>query len=713
MDNKRLIIAALVAGALMLVWAPLVDWVGTKAGFDMTPRKPPAAEVATDVPPADEASTRPATQQGTQQAGTPELTTRPADAVEPATKPAALAVAPAEVARPVTLGTVDKSDTMPLGMALTPVGAGVESVTLNQFRAQVDKPAPYVFQRAYADATATAPLATRSITVDGKTVDLDGVPWTLESSDANAATFAATVTDAGEPVLTVRKKFAVVPTDPKAAGAKGTDGPEGYEIDFDYTFQNLTDRPLKVATTFNGPTTPPRELERGVDRQVIAGYWDKDDVTYRAEAIEGYSDTYNNRAFAVNDKKLPVMWAGADSVYFDAIVRPIPLEAGAPTAKWVESITASLHDPNAKASGNHEINLAFATAEQTVKPNASLTLPMKVYFGPKWRKILTNGHYAAPAVSYNETLIAPSYCPLSFDWLIGPLVWLLAAFRAVFRDWGLAIIGLVVLVRLCLHPITKRAQVNMLKMGKMGPEIERLKKKHGEDKEALNKAMMGFYKEQGTAPILGCLPMFLQTPIWIALWQALNSTFELRHAPFLYGYTWIHDLSKPDHLIDFANFGWKPIDVFFLHISGLNLLPILLGGIFFLQMKVQPRPVTMTPEQEQQQKIMKFAMPFIFPLFLYASPSGLCLYILTSTSIGIIESKRIRDHIKEKEAAEGEGKILVETKTRSSNKPKPRIGGPVDPEPKKTGLGGWLANLQQKAEDLQRQAEKRSGNKRA
>ena len=343
----------------------------------------------------------------------------------------------------------------------------------------------------------------------------------------------------------------------------------------------------------------------------------------------------------------------------------------------------------------------------------TLALPAKVYFGPKWRKILTNEYYGSTDVGYDHTLTTPSMCPLSFDWLIGPLVWLLAGFRFILRDWGLAIIALVVLVRLCLHPITKRAQVNMLKMGKMGPEMERLKKKYGDDKEGLNKAMMGFYKEQGAAPILGCLPMFLQTPIWIALWQALNSTFELRHAPFLF--TWIHDLSKPDHLINFANYGWQPFDLFFLHVSGLNLLPVLLGGIFFLQMKVQPRPATMTPEQETQQKIMKFAMPFIFPLFLYASPSGLCLYILTSTSIGIIESKRIRDHVKEKEAAEAEGKVIVETKTRSTNKngkANKRIGGPVTEEPKRGGIGGWLANLQQKAEELQRQAEKR-GNKRA
>src|SRR4029078_13082865 len=97
-------------------------------------------------------------------------------------------------------------------------------------------------------------------------------------------------------------------------------------------------------------------------------------------------------------------------------------------------------------------------------------------------------------------------------------VWLLVCFhRITLFDGGLAIILLVVCVRVLLHPITKRSQMQMMKMQKMAPEMERLKKKYGDDKDALNKAMMEMYKEQGPAQIMGCLPMFLQMPIWIAL----------------------------------------------------------------------------------------------------------------------------------------------------------------------------------------------------
>jgi len=167
-------------------------------------------------------------------------------------------------------------------------------------------------------------------------------------------------------------------------------------------------------------------------------------------------------------------------------------------------------------------------------------------------------------------------------------------------------------------------------MGKMGPEIERLKKKYGDDKDELNKAMMQVYKQQGFTPVLGCLPMFLQMPIWIALYAALNSTFELRQEPFLWGWTWIKDLARPDHLIT-----WAPIKLFWgIEIGALNILPILLAVVFFLQQKYTPKPPATTPEQQQQQKMMQW-MSLLFPVFLYNGPSGLNLYILTSTTIGI------------------------------------------------------------------------------
>jgi len=193
--------------------------------------------------------------------------------------------------------------------------------------------------------------------------------------------------------------------------------------------------------------------------------------------------------------------------------------------------------------------------------------------------------------------------------------------------------------------------------------------------------------------------MVLQMPIWIALWSSLQSTFELRHASFLWGFTWIKDLAQPDRLIWFSNHAVK---IWYLHFDAINLLPILMGVVFFIQQKLSPKPPTMTQDQETQYKMMQW-MSLLFPIFLYNGPSGLNLYILTSTSIGIVESKRIRDHIKQREEAEKSGKVIVDAKPTRASKKLDRI----EPQPKKKGgFMGWLAELQKKADELQRDTDR-------
>jgi YidC/Oxa1 family membrane protein insertase len=288
----------------------------------------------------------------------------------------------------------------------------------------------------------------------------------------------------------------------------------------------------------------------------------------------------------------------------------------------------------------------------------------------------------------------------TFQWLIDVLVWLLTLFHAVTRDWGLAIIALVFLVRALLHPITKKSQVYMMRMQKMAPELEKLKKKYGDNKEELARAQMQFYKEQGMTPILGCLPMFLQMPIWIALWSSLQSTFELRHAPFLWGFTWIHDLAKPDRLINFSPVHIPLPFCGVVTLDAVNLLPLLLAIVFYLQTKYfTPKPPSMTPEQEQQQKIMTWMTTLMFPVMLYKGPSGLNLYITASTLFGIIESKIIRDHIKQREALEAaRGPTIVDA-------PPPGKAKTDDPARKK----GWFERLQEMADQARKEAKRKGG----
>jgi len=694
MSNKRLIVGVLVALVLTLGYYLLLQKLQEK--YPSLRQQPPQQ---TATAPATAPATNPSSGSDTL---APPGTTAPATA--PVLAAGALRAESAPAAQSATLGSSVRNDpNFVIGLYLTARGAGIDQAVLNHFRLDVKEEAPYSFQTPYEiDPQNTVPLATRWISIDGQEVSLLGDTWALEVAPTPAspsATYAITVAGSDGPLVRMRKTYKIRPkSDPETGG---------YEVAVNVSFENLAGRPLTIKSAFNGPTMPPRELDYGYDKEAVAGYSDGRFTVLERHFVDSFTADQPSFDLTKDDKGQAFQWAGLSTVYFNAFLRPDPQEgapAGAPA--YIGKVEARAVNPEADAQ-HRAIVLVFETTDLKLNAGATTTLPMRLFLGPKERKLLKNPHYSAAPLGYQETLISPSGCTYcTFQTLIDVLVWMLNGFHFIVRDWGLAIIALVLLVRLLLHPITKKSQVSMMKMQKMGPAMEALKKKYGDNKEELNRAMMQFYKDQGATPILGCLPMFLQMPIWIALWQALNSTFELRHEPFLFGLTWIDDLSKPDHLIAMSS--GQSFNLFFLHISGLNLLPFLLGVAFWLQHKYQPKPATMTPEQAQQQKMMQW-MVLLFPLFLYSSPSGLNLYILASTAFGIIESKVIRDHIKKREAAEaGKGPTIIDGPPPD----RPQTGKvrrkEPDAPPKKGGILGWFAELQRRAQSLQDQQKKQA-----
>ena len=299
-------------------------------------------------------------------------------------------------------------------------------------------------------------------------------------------------------------------------------------------------------------------------------------------------------------------------------------------------------------------------------------LPLAVFAGPRQRDLFAAFPYNL--LNFGELIryeLSCSWC--TFQWLAHLLLGMLDVFHYLFRDWGVAIILLVLIVRLCLHPLTKRAQVNMMKMGKqmqaIQPELEKIRTKYKDDQPRVNQETMKLYREKNINPanMLGCLPMFLQTPIWIALYAMLYFAIELRHKPAFYGifqklghvfhYDWpfLADLSSPDHFIQFGTGVHVPLPFVHNTINGINLLPILMGVVFYFNMKfTAPPPSTgkLTEQQEmmqKQQKIMRMIFPFMMPVFLYSAPSGLTLYICASTFAGILDSYFVRKHVREQE----------------------------------------------------------------
>ncbi len=704
MEPKRLAMMMLLSFAVIFGWRMFVEHMYTqhpewkRPGQTETTQTPPptSGPATTQVAIATAPTTQPATMATT--VATTVATTQAAPSM---TASNVRVISSATQPTQITLGDAPGYS---LTVKLTTTGAGIDLIGVKKpgdgSFAAPDRKGDYVYQAPFDETKPeTRALATRSINVGAVEFPVAALNWNLERHDERSATF---MLDFG--VVHLRKIYEL--SDNKSPG-------KGYELTVRHTVENVSSAPVKVKIAFNGPNTPPRESERGPDLQIIGGYdGGYDRVTVEHHMIDEYG-TKKPEIEITRSADKPLLWAGTLSVYFDALVRPMPLDKSS-SPKYIEKISSYSFNPDAESYDRHG-GMTFFTGELSVDAGKTLDLPNLAYFGPRWRSVLDDEHYAAFPLGFNNSLVLTSgpcsFC--TFPILINGLVKLLGFFHFITRDWGLAIICLVILVRAILHPITKKSQVSMMRMGKLGPEMERLKKKYENDKDELNRQMMALYKDQGIGMYLGCLPMFLQMPIWIALWSALQSTFELRQAQFLWGYTWIHDLARPDRLLS-----WNPVHIPLgmigtYTVSSLNILPLFMGVVMFLQQKYTPQPPSTTPEQEAQKKMMLWMSTLLFPLFLYSGPSGLNLYILTSTTIGIIESKRIRAHIKQQEELEKAGKIIVDApKSMKKKRDDDSSGGGGGKRPPKTpkpqgGFKGWLAEIQAKAEEIKRQAEKK------
>jgi YidC/Oxa1 family membrane protein insertase len=302
------------------------------------------------------------------------------------------------------------------------------------------------------------------------------------------------------------------------------------------------------------------------------------------------------------------------------------------------------------------------------------------------------------------------------------LLWILHTLHDIFlHDWSLSIVFLVLIVRSCLHPVTKWSQIRMARFGKqmqgIAPKQKILQEKYKDDPKKLQEETGKLWREQGISPagFLGCLPMGLQTPVWIALYASLYFSVEMRNEHAFYGvfqhiqphsspfWQFLGNLAEPDRflywgktVVNLPLIGrWEPHLPLLGDITGLNVLPLLLAVVFFIQQKylTPPTSATMTPEQEFQQKLMRWMTVFMFPVFMYNAPSGLAIYFICNSTFAIIESKYIRSHVAKLDAA----KAVVQASGVGTSM--------IDRKQKKQG---FMARLQEMAEEKQKEAMKQA-----
>jgi YidC/Oxa1 family membrane protein insertase len=274
-------------------------------------------------------------------------------------------------------------------------------------------------------------------------------------------------------------------------------------------------------------------------------------------------------------------------------------------------------------SGNGSYQAEFSTPQTIVTPGKTVSTSNHLFAGAK--EVATLDHY--------EDKLGIVHFGKAIDWgwfeiIEKPIFYLLDWLFKMVGNFGVAIILLTFIVRGLMFPVAQRQFASMAAMRAVQPKMKALQERHKDDKPKLQQEMMALYSKEKINPMAGCLPIFLQIPVFYALYKVLNLTIEMRHQPFA---LWIKDLSAPDHLTPVNLFGL--LDFTPPAMIALGVLPILLGITMYLQFKLNPAP--MDPVQQQMFSIMPWIMMFMMAPF----ASGLQLYWTVSNLLTIAQQK--------------------------------------------------------------------------
>ncbi len=489
--------------------------------------------------------------------------------------------------------------------------------------------------------------------------------------------FEATVVDqANQPVLRLTRTYML--------------SENSYTLRVAQSVNNLSAYPLTVRFFQMGPMEMPiGDTSYGGDkRRVRFGYLlpPNQDPT-QAQVVSGdyvltHSDVLGSRddagAFAEKvmwpnkdsrEGSQSLVWVGTTDRYYGIAAHPLaaPEATGeAKTFRWVDSVTRVVADGG---KGAESVGLRLDSKPFALGPTGSATaaadMSMGAFAGPMDKSVLTKdplsksmGLVGLIIFTFGGPCAVCTF-PVVTQGILG-LLHVLHDY--VLKDWSLAIICLVIVVRTILHPVTKWSQVKMARFGKqmqgLAPKQKEINEKYKDDPKKMQGEMARLWREEGVSPtgMLGCIPMFLQMPIWIALSATLYFAVELRHQGAFYGvfqkiqphgspfWQFLGDLAEPDRLL-YAGHTLFTVPILG-PISSLNILPLLLGIVFFMQQKyIQQPTAAQTPEQEMQMKMMKWMSVIMFPLFMYNAPAGLSLYFTVNSTFAILESKWIRAHM--------------------------------------------------------------------
>jgi YidC/Oxa1 family membrane protein insertase len=287
----------------------------------------------------------------------------------------------------------------------------------------------------------------------------------------------------------------------------------------------------------------------------------------------------------------------------------------------------------------------FTGSPLSVAPGASGSDTTKIYTGVKEASLLS---------TYRDTQNIPLFeraIDFGVYWFMTePLQWFLTRVYHFVGNFGIAILCLTVLVKACMFPLANKSYTSMSKMKTLQPKMAELKEKYGDDKARINTEMMALYKREKVNPAAGCLPMFVQIPVFYSLYKLFNITIEMRHAPF---FGWIKDLSSPDPTNVLNLFGlipWHPAEVAAHLVSmggtaaliatpitflSIGIWPLIMGFTMWAQMRLNP-----TPPDPVQARMFQI-MPVIFTFMLAHFAAGLVIYWAWNNTLSILQQRYI------------------------------------------------------------------------
>ncbi len=513
-------------------------------------------------------------------------------------------------------------------VTITNRGAAIESLILKQFKAAQLAPkdeglklsSELASQLSIISATDPAKYAL-SVKYPDSTEDLQAGLWEVVTETDSSIIFRYTTFQG----LVIYKTFSL--------------GKHNYTLDFSVNMENISAGTITPTLIIQGIETLPPESYNTTDITGLYAYTDPpmtetQTAPTRLNGEVGQVDAgtthwyvkeqpspatlkKEGKPFTLTQGQDNIYWTGLANKYFAAIL--VPTTVRDMNIYGFNAIDCPAVSKNSEPYPN--LNLSIQTKGFTLNPRETKKLDFLFYTGPKKASDLS------PLANLGFDRL------LSYGWfgfISKTLLFVLGGLFGLFKNYGVAVIVLTVLIKVIMFPITKKGQVSMYHLQKLQPRIKALQEQYKNDKRRFGEEQMKLWKEYGVNPLSGCLPMLLQIPVFFGLYWALAQAIELRQSPFM---LWITDLSQPDQLCKL------PFPILGAHY--LHVLPLIMTVSWLIQSFTQPK--SPDPQTRQQQKMFLF-MPLVFGIMFYNVPSGLTLYWFTSTLLGIAEQILIKKY---------------------------------------------------------------------